>query len=134
MRALLFAALLTSLVTASANAQARGDTLFVSDRYLANPAVGAEITAKFESDSSAARTAMLRLDAPVATIDGRRWVLGDLLVTLSVNGNGYVALWTVAGPKNVIEAYLAGLRALSRKRHPIYDFGVRSLIVRCACD
>ena len=134
MRTLLFTALLTSLVTASGAAQVRGDTLFVSDRYLVTPAVGGEITAKFEDDSSAARTAMLRLDAPIATIDGRLWVLGDLLVTLSVNGNGYVAVWTVAGPKNVIEAYLAALRALSQRRHPIYDFGVRSLIVRCACD
>lgn len=134
MRSFRSAALLTSLVTTSAAAQVRGDTLFVSDRYLVTPAVGAEITAKFEDDSSAARTAMLRLDAPVATIDGRRWVLEDLLVTLSVNGNGSVAIWTVAGPKPVVEAYLAALRARFRSRHPIYDFGVRALVVRCACD
>jgi hypothetical protein len=112
--------------------QARGDTLFVSDRYLGKEVAGAEITAKF--DSPDARTAMLRLDALVATIKGRRWVLGDILVTLSVNGNGFVAVWTVAGPKDVIEAYVADFRAIVRDRHPIYDFGIRSLIVRCACD
>jgi len=77
---------------------------------------------------------MLRLDAPVATINGRLWVLGDILVALSVNGNGFVAVWTVAGPKDVIEAYLAEFRSIVRTKHPIYDFGIRSLIVRCACD
>ena len=112
--------------------QARGDTLFVSDRYIGKEVAGAEITAKF--DASDARTTMLRLDAPVATINGRRWVLGDILVALSVNGNGFVAVWTVAGRKDVIEAYLAEFRSIVRTRHPIYDFGIRSLIVRCACD
>jgi len=55
-------------------------------------------------------------------------------VALSVNGNGFVAVWTVAGPKDVIEAYLAEFRSIVRTKHPIYDFGIRSLIVRCACD
>ena len=132
MRRLVVAACLTVLSARPSTAQGRGDTLFVSDRYLGRTVTGAEITAKF--DSSAARTTMLRLDAPVATIDGRRWVLGDILVGLSVNGNGVVAVWSVAGPKNVIDAYLRGFRAIVRMRHPIYDFGIRSLIVRCACD
>lgn len=111
----------------------RGDTLLVSDRYLVStPAAGAALVAKF--DSAAARTAMLRLDAPVTTFNGKRWLLGDILVTLDVNGNGYVATWTIAGPKEVIDAYLADFRLVVRSRHPIYDFGIRRLVVRCACD
>ena len=133
MRTFALSALLMYAFTGSASAQSRrGDTLFVSDRYLIGATAGAAITAKF--DSSRARTAMLRLDAPVATVSGKRWVLGDILVTLGVNGNGYVAVWTVAGPRNVIDAYLTRLRTLARKRHPIYDFGINELVVRCACD
>lgn len=127
-----FAALVLALSASPVVAQMRGDTLFVSDRYLGKSTAGAELTAKF--DSSSARTAMLRLDAPVATVNGRRWVLGDILVTLSLNGNGVVAVWTVAGPRDVIAAYLSDFRAIVRTRHPIYDFGIRSLVVRCACD
>jgi len=132
MRTLAVLAFVPLLLARPAIAQIRGDTLFVSDRYLGVSTAGAEITAKF--DSPGARTAMLRLDAPIATINGRSWVLGDILVTLSVNGNGYVAVWTIAGPKTVIEAYLAAFRQIVRGRHPIYDSGVRALTVRCACD
>ena len=134
MRTLLLSALLTTVLSVSGAARARGDTLFVADRYLVTAAVGARITAKFEDDSSAARTAMLRLDTPIATINGKPWVLGDVLVSLGVNGNGVDATWTVAGPRNVIEGYLATLRTIARDRHPIYDFGVQSLVVRCACN
>jgi len=134
MRTLLLGLLLTPLLSTSAAAQGHGDTLFVADRYLVTAAVGARITAKFDDDSAAARTAMLRLDTPIATIRGRRWVLSDVLVSLSVDGNGVVAIWTVAGPKDVIEAYLVAFRTLARGRHPIYDSGVQSLIVRCACS
>jgi hypothetical protein len=118
----------------SANAQTtrRGDTIFVSDRYLTAGATGAELIAKF--DTAAARTSMLRLDAPVATINGRAWVLGDILVSLDLNGNGYVARWMVAGPRNVVEEYLARFRTITRQRSPIYDSGIHALIVRCACD
>jgi hypothetical protein len=132
MRTLRFATLLVAFVAGPAAAQARDDTLFVSDRYIIGPAAGAELTAKF--DSSGSRTAMLRLDAPVATVTGKPWVLGDILVTLSVNGNGSVAVWSVAGPTDVIAAYLAAFREIVRASHPICDFGIRSLIVRCACD
>lgn len=132
MRSTAFAMILSFFVGRGALAQLRGDTLFVSDRYLGRPVAGAEITAKF--DSATARTAAMRLDAPIATIDGRRWVLGDILVTLNVNGNGYVAVWTVAGPRDVIAVYLANVRESARTHHPIYDLGIRPLLVRCACD
>jgi len=134
MRTVLLGALLTSIVSTLATAQNRRDTLFVADRYLVTAPVGARITAKFEDDSAAARAAMLRLDTPIATIKGRRWVLGDVLVSLSIDGNGIDAVWTVAGPQEVIDAYLLALRARAGSRHPIYDFGVRSLVVRCACS
>jgi hypothetical protein len=110
----------------------RGDTIFVSDRYLTAATTGAEIIAKF--DSVAARTSMLRLDAPVATINGKAWVLGDILVSVDLNGNGYVARWTIAGPRPVVDEYLARFRTVTRQRSPIYDSGIHALIVRCACD
>lgn len=134
MRPFLLSILLTCVGVQIGSAQARrGDTLFVSDNYLVDSTTaGIELVAKF--DSATARTAMLRLDAPVVTIGGKRWVLGDILVTLDINGRGYVAIWTVAGPAKVIDAYVADFRALVRNRHPIYDFGIRKMVVRCACD
>ena len=132
MRSIATLALVSIFFARLAGAQVRGDTLVVSDRYLGKSTAGAEITAKF--DSPGARTAMLRLDAPVGTINGKLWVLADILVTLNINGNGYVAVWTVAGPKEVVATYLAAFRQIVRNRHPVYDYGLRSLVVRCACD
>ena len=118
--------------SAAAQTTQRGDTIFVSDRYLTTATTGAEIIAKF--DSAAARTSMLRLDAPVTTVNGKAWTLGDILVSLDLNGNGYVARWVIAGPRSVVEAYLARFRSITRQRSPIYDSGIHALIVRCACD
>lgn len=134
MRPRMFSILSICLVARVGSAQTqRSDTLFVSSNYIVDTATaGVELIATF--DSAAARTAMLRLDAPVATLGGKRWVLGDILVSLDINGAGYVAKWTVAGPAGVIGAYVAAFRALVRSRHPIYDYGVRKLVVRCACD
>jgi len=129
-----FAAILLVCASGSANAQTtrRGDTIFVSDRYLSAATTGAEIIAKFES--AAARTSMLRLDSPVATVNGKEWTLGDILVSLDLNGNGYVAHWVIAGPRSVVDAYLSRFRNITSKRSPIYDSGVHALVVRCACD
>jgi hypothetical protein len=109
------------------------DTLFVSDRFLTSRSTaGAEIIANF--GTAEARAATIRLDAPVATLDGRTWILSDILITADFNGNGYVATWKVAGPTPVIERHIAQIREMTKARDLIYDHGIRKLFVKCACD
>jgi hypothetical protein len=109
------------------------DTIWVSDRFFFDSTTtGARILAKFRTAD--ARTSLLALDGPVTTIDGRRWTIGDILVRLDLNGNGFVAMWTVAGPRRVVETHLARVRELAENRRIIYDHDIRLMLVRCACD
>jgi hypothetical protein len=130
--ALLALSLATAAPVAAQASPTRRDTVFVSDRFFADSTTtGARIVAKFES--AEARAALLGLQGVVTTANGRQWVLGDILVHLDLVGNGYVATWSVAGPRSVVEAHLARVRELTRDRKPIYDHGIYTLVVRCAC-
>ena len=130
------AAVLLVIIAPVGHAQSwrdRPETLFVADRFISDTTtMGARITAKFDSVSALARE--LDLTASVATYAGRTWRLRDILVITDFNGNGYVATWMVAGPRDVIEAHLARITTLTRDRRPIYDYGIKRLAVRCACD
>jgi hypothetical protein len=108
------------------------DTILVSDRFLGDTSVtGAIITAKFGAPEH--RADLLRIDGLVRTGGGRSWLLSDILVTLDFNGNGFVAIWKVAGPRGVVEAHLDRVREMSKDRGMIYDFEIRRAAVRCAC-
>jgi len=118
MRTFLEALVAVTCIAASLPAQvpiASQDTISVSDRFFVDSTTtGARILAKFRT--AEARASMLALDGLVTTIEGRRWMIGDILVQLDLNGNGFVAVWTVAGPRRVIETHLARVRESARKR------------------
>jgi hypothetical protein len=80
------------------------------------------------------RALTLRLDAEIGKFDGRVWILSDILVSTDFNGNGYIAIWRVAGPTQVIDRHLAQIVAMTKNRDMIYDHGIRRLFVKCACD
>ena len=108
------------------------DTIYVADRFLGESTIGAVVVAKFDNPKIRAET--LRLDAPVLTVNGREWVLGYVLVKADFDGNGYIAIWTIAGPKAVVDAHTAAILAMTKDRTKIYDHGIRRVVVRCACD
>ena len=59
---------------------------------------------------------------------------GDTIVSADFNSNGYNASWIVAGPRDVIEPYVARLRKTMADPSIVADWLVQKLIVRCACD
>ena len=115
-----------------AQADRRGDTVFVADKFLGDSAVAYQLVAKFHADS--ARAAEFRLRRRVAQIHGKAWTLGDIIVSADFNSNGYNASWIVAGPRDVIEPYIARLRKTMADPIIIADWLVQKLVVRCACD
>ena len=110
----------------------RGDTIFVADKFLGDSAVAYQLFAKFHADS--ARAAEFRLRRRLARIQGKEWTLGDIIVSADFNSNGYNASWIVAGPRDVIEPYVARLRKTMADPSVVADWSVHKLIVRCACD
>ena len=104
------AALVLLLFSTPVEAQTdrRGDTIFVADKFVGDSAVAYQLFAKVHADS--ARAAELRLRRRVARIQGKEWTLGDIIVSADFNSNGYNASWIVAGPRDVIEPYVARLR------------------------
>ncbi len=121
-------------VVGSANAQSAAavDTFSVSDRFLAKSTSGANIFAKFATDSI--RAAELRLDRKIGSVGKREYVLGDILVKADFNGNGAIARWMVVGPASLIGPYVERLRVLAQNPNIIYDFDVRRVFAICACD
>ena len=115
-----------------AQSDRRGDTIFVADKYLGDSAVAYQLVAKFHADS--ARAAEFRLRRRVAQIQGKAWTLGDIIVSADFNSNGYNASWIVAGPRDVVEPYVARLRKTMADPSIMADWSVQKLIVRCACD
>ena len=124
--------LLLSSSSLEAQADRRGDTIFVADKYLGDSAVAYQLVAKFHADS--ARAAEFRLRRRVAQLQGKAWTLGDIIVSADFNSNGYNATWIVAGPRDVIEPYVARLRKTMADPSIVADWSVHKLIVRCACD
>ncbi len=110
----------------------RGDTIFVADKFLGDSAVAYQLVAKFHADS--ARAAEFRLRRRIAQVQGKAWTLGDIIVSADFNSNGYNASWIVAGPRDVVEPYIARLRQTMADPGTIADGSVQKLIVRCACD
>lgn len=115
-----------------AQSDRRGDTIFVADKFLGDSAVAYQLVAKFHADS--ARAAEFRLRRRVAQIQGKAWTLGDIIVSADFNSNGYNASWIVAGPRDVVEPYVARLRKTMADPSIIADWSVQKLSVRCACD
>lgn len=73
---------------------------------------------------------VLNLNQPIMDFSGLRWVLGDIVICIDLNGNGHAALWDVSGPKPVIETYLAWMNDLSQNSASgIYDYGTE--IIKC---
>ena len=110
----------------------RGDTIFVADKFLGDSAVAYQLMAKFHADS--VRAAEFRLRRRVAQVHGKAWTLGDIIVSADFNSNGRNATWIVAGPRDVIEPYVARLRKTMADPSVVADWLVQKLIVRCACD
>ena len=79
------------------------------------------LSAKFNSRADLVRE--LSLNTPVGTLDGRTWVLADIVVEMDFNGNGDVAGWGVSGPTPVVQGYVDRLRRA--KVH--YDFGAHKV-------
>ena len=124
--------LLVSSSRLDAQADRRGDTIFVADRFLGDSTVGYLLVAKFHADS--VRASEFRLRRRVAQIHGKTWTFGDIIVSADFNSNGYNASWIVAGPRDVVEPYIARLRTLMADPNIIADSLVQRLVVRCACD
>jgi hypothetical protein len=70
--------LLLSSKPLEAQADRRGDTIFVADKFLGDSAVAYQLVAKFHADS--ARAAEFRLRRRVAHLHGKAWTLGDIIV------------------------------------------------------
>jgi hypothetical protein len=87
-----------------------------------------ELTARFVSGE--ARRALLDPEGPVGRFDGREWRLSDLLVSVDYRGGATQARWQVAGPPEVIAAYLAGLRDHPADRTPLAELGVLEMTPR----
>jgi hypothetical protein len=115
-----------------AQTERRGDTIFVADKFLGDSAVAYLLYAKFHADS--ARVAELRVNRRVARVNGKAWTLADIIVSADFNSNGFNASWIVAGPRDVIEPYVARLRSIMANPAIIADSIVQKLVVRCACD
>ncbi|HJU68018.1 MAG TPA: hypothetical protein VJ650_07180 [Gemmatimonadaceae bacterium] len=131
---LLLCALFLPLVSSPVEAQAdrRGDTIFVADKFLGDSAVAYQLVAKYHADSS--RAAEFRLRRRLGQVQGKEWTFGDIIVSADFNSNGYNASWIVAGPRDVVEPYVARLRKRLADRNLVADWLVQKLIVRCACD
>jgi hypothetical protein len=102
-----------------------GGKKVVADRlYYGGPEGNAAyaIFGKFHTRSQ--MTAYLRLDARVGKFSGRSWALSEILVSMDLNANGYVAQWVVSGPKPLIETYLTSLRKIHESGNMMYDFSV----------
>ena len=129
----LLCVLILALSSTPLDAQTRrGDTIYVADRFLGDTTVGYLLVAKFEAAST--RNAELRLNRQLRVLNGKTWTLGDVIVSADFDGNGYNASWIVAGPRAVIEPYVARMRRRMADRTIIADWLVQKLIVRCACD
>ena len=126
----LFLLLFASDLEAQSNR--RGDTIFVADKFLGDSGVAYQLFAKFHADS--ARAAEFRLRRRLGQVHGKEWTLGDVIVSADFNSNGYNASWIVAGPRDVIEPYVARLRKTMADPSIVADWLVQKLIVRCACD
>jgi hypothetical protein len=115
------------------NAKPPVDTFYVADRFFADKTTtGAVIVAKFQTAKQ--RADLLRFETTVDSAADRVWRFDDILISLDLDGNGWVAIWRVAGPKPVVEKHLARVRELARGRSVIYDYEIRPAVVRCACD
>lgn len=115
-----------------AQATRRGDTIYVADRFLGDTTVGYHLVAKYEAAS--VRNAEMRLESQLGEKDGKTWTLGDVIVSADFDGNGYNASWIVAGPRAIIEPYVARMRKKMADRSIIADWLIQKLVVRCACD
>jgi len=135
-RSCYFAIALSFVIPAALGAQTLElptDTLRVSDRFFADSTTtGAVILAKFQT--SLQRADFLRLEIPVDSIARRRFLFQDILVSIDLNGNGWVASWRIAGPRRIIDAYLARVIALAKDHSVIYDYGIWRAVVLCNCD
>ena len=124
--------LAVSSTSLEARSTRRGDTVYVADKFLGDSAVAYQLVAKFHADS--ARAAEFRLRRRLGKVNGKEWTFGDIIVSADFNSNGYNASWIVAGPRDVIEPYVARLRKTMADRNIIADWLVQKLVVRCACD
>ncbi len=101
----------------------------VDDRFWAGAGtVGAEVVARFVSPG--ALDAALTRDVPVARHQDREWLLREILVSVDFRVGPDGAIWRVAGPPEIIEAYLDGLREDADDRGPIQELGILPLEVR----
>lgn len=89
-----------------------------------------ELSVRFVSPE--ARGALLDPEAPVASPGGETWTLGRILVAVDYRGGPAHARWQVAGPREVVDSYLAGLRDHPPDRSPILEMGVLEMEARRA--
>lgn len=105
------------------------EELEVGDEFWAGAGTaGAEVVARFVSPG--ALDAALARDAPVTRHQDREWGLGDILVSVDFRAGADGAIWRVAGPPEVVEAYLERLREDAEGRGPIQELGILPLEVR----
>ncbi|GEM_PF-3144720 len=105
------------------------EELEVGDEFWAGAGTaGAEVVARFVSPG--ALDAALDRDAPVTRHQDREWALGDILVSVDFRAGVDGAVWRVAGPPEVVAAYLERLREDADARGPIRELGILPLEVR----
>jgi hypothetical protein len=118
------------------------ERLHLADKYLwvgSDGVRAVRVGGKFHSREL--MVAKLSLDLVVGTVPDSRSptrervvTLGDILVSLDLNGNGFVGSWTVAGPRSLITAYVAGLSKSNDDRSVFYDFGFTELTPSFSTD
>jgi hypothetical protein len=123
-------------------AVAAQERLYLADKYIWGPPDGVRavrISGKFNSREL--MVAKLKLDLVVGTVPDARsptrervLTLGDILVSMDLNANGYVGSWTIAGPRSVVTAYVSSLSRTNDDRSVFYDFGVTDLVPSFSTD
>jgi hypothetical protein len=110
------------------------DTVAVADRFLWGPAetVGLLLDASFLTEE--ARAEALDLRRPLGLVDGEPVLLGAVLLSLNLAGNGFQASWRVIGPRALLTAYLEDLRTKARTHTGIHSLDAWRFPVACACD
>lgn len=123
------------LVALPLQAAAPQERLFLADKFIWSGEGGVRavrIFGKFNSRELMVEN--LALDHEVGRLSDLRnssalrvWTLGDILVSMELNANGFVGSWTVAGPRPLIDAYAARLTKANETRTIFYDFGLSEL-------
>ena len=114
-------------VFSSAQEKNQQTPIQISDKYYwvgTEGNLGVAIVGKFYNFDLLASTLDLRKEiGEFGTNKSKRmWILGDILVSVDFDANGYFAEWNVSGPKPLIQKYLKILEKSYKNKSLFYDF------------